>query len=39
MEASTKEQASKMESNDSVEWKASRKSIKADQYKLEKQQK
>lgn len=39
MEASTKEQASKMESKDSAEWKASRKSIKADQYKLEKQQK
>jgi Ca-activated chloride channel homolog len=39
MEASTKAQASKMESKDSAEWKASRKSIKADQYKLEKQQK
>jgi Ca-activated chloride channel family protein len=39
MEASTRAQASKMESNDSAEWKASRKAIKADQYKLEKQQK
>jgi Ca-activated chloride channel family protein len=39
MESNARAQAAKIESQDSAEWNLSRKALKADQYKLEKQQK
>ncbi len=39
MESNSRAQASKIESQDSAQWNLSRKALKADQYKLEKQQK
>jgi Ca-activated chloride channel family protein len=39
MESNSRVQASKIESQDSAQWNLSRKALKADQYKLEKQQK